>query len=177
MEAPRLSAEKKIRAAQARGEFDNLPGAGKPLKIQDLNDPDWFVKSLIRREQIDPEVLVHPTIALRREAESFPASLVELTSEAQVRAVLEDFNERVKAEWRRPMVGPSLPVVARRVPVEAMVDRWRELRAQLATEAAAQAVGAAEAAEAAADAASAAVAMPWWRRRGWRWRLRRRTRR
>jgi hypothetical protein len=30
-----LLAEEKIREAMARGEFDNLPGAGKPLEIED----------------------------------------------------------------------------------------------------------------------------------------------
>ena len=36
-----------------RGEFDDLPGAGKP--IQDLgaeHDPDWWVKKLVERERI-----------------------------------------------------------------------------------------------------------------------------
>jgi Domain of unknown function (DUF1992) len=30
-------AESKIRAAMARGEFDNLPGGGKPLPLEDLS--------------------------------------------------------------------------------------------------------------------------------------------
>jgi hypothetical protein len=30
-------AESKIRAAMARGEFDNLPGNGKPLALEDLS--------------------------------------------------------------------------------------------------------------------------------------------
>ena len=37
--------EKAIREAQERGEFDDLPGAGKPLK--DLGDPDdplWWLR-------------------------------------------------------------------------------------------------------------------------------------
>jgi hypothetical protein len=130
----RRQVEEQIRAAQERGAFDNLPGAGKPLRITDAGDPDWFVKSLIRREKIDPSTLVHPTIALRREAEGFPASLADLRTEQQVRAVLEDFNERVKAEWRRPQVGPSLPVIARPVKIEPLVARWHELREQARAE-------------------------------------------
>jgi hypothetical protein len=37
--------EKQIREAQERGEFDNLPGAGKPLRgiDADRDDPDWWV--------------------------------------------------------------------------------------------------------------------------------------
>jgi hypothetical protein len=95
-----------------------------------VHDPNWWIKSYVQREGIDTSALVHPTIALRREADAFPESLAELTTEEQVRAVLEDFNRRVVAEWRRPLTGPSLPVVARQVAVEPMIDRWRALRAE-----------------------------------------------
>jgi hypothetical protein len=53
--------------------------------------------------------------------------LAELTEEGEVRAVLADFNARVVAQWRRPVVGPSLPVVARQVDVDDLVERWRDL--------------------------------------------------
>jgi hypothetical protein len=135
MEGRRLSVDQKIRDAQARGEFDNLPGAGKPLNRVDLEDPEWWIKSLVRREKIDPDVVLHPTLILLRERDSFPESLGHLRSEAEVRAALEEFNERVHAEWRRPAVGPSLPVVARPVNIERMLVRWRDLRERLAAEA------------------------------------------
>ena len=42
-----------IQQAIARGEFDDLPGAGKPIKgIDRPHDPDWWVKQLIERERI-----------------------------------------------------------------------------------------------------------------------------
>jgi hypothetical protein len=123
--------EAKIRAAQERGDFDDLPGKGKPLKLPEVHDPDWWIKSFVQREGIDTSALVHPTIALRREADTFPQSLAALTTDEQVRAALEDFNRRVVAEWRRPVTGPSLPVVARQVAVEPMIERWRALRAEL----------------------------------------------
>jgi Domain of unknown function (DUF1992) len=37
VEALQLLAESKIRAAMADGEFDNLPGRGKPLEFEDLS--------------------------------------------------------------------------------------------------------------------------------------------
>ena len=123
--------EAQIRAAQERGDFDDLPGKGKPLKLPEVHDPNWWIKSYVQREGIDTSALVHPTIALRREADTFPESLAELTTHEQVRAVLEDFNRRVVAEWRRPVTGPSLPVVARQVAVDPMVERWRALRAEV----------------------------------------------
>jgi hypothetical protein len=122
--------EAQIRAAMARGDFDDLPGKGKPLDLPEVHDPDWWVKSYVRREGVDTSALVHPTIALRREADTFPESLAVLTREEQARAVLDDFNRRVVAEWRRAMTGPSLPVVARQVAVEPMIERWRALRAE-----------------------------------------------
>ena len=123
--------EAQIRAAQARGDFDDLPGKGKPLKLPEVYDPNWWIKSYVQREGIDTSALAHPTIALRREADTFPESLAVLTTEEQVRAVLEDFNRRVVAEWRRPVSGPSLPVVARQVAVDPMIERWRALRAEM----------------------------------------------
>jgi len=64
--------DRRIREAQERGEFDNLPGAGKPLDLSDADDPEWWIKRYTRREQIDPSALMPPTLALRREADGFP---------------------------------------------------------------------------------------------------------
>ena len=41
-----------VQRAMERGEFDDLPGAGKPLKLPDRHDPDWWLKQLIERENI-----------------------------------------------------------------------------------------------------------------------------
>jgi hypothetical protein len=45
-------AGKQIREAMERGDFDHLPGAGKPLAGLDRGyDPEWWAKSFITREQ------------------------------------------------------------------------------------------------------------------------------
>ena len=124
MEPYETAIDRAIREATERGEFDDLPGAGTPLQMRHSGDPDWWVKQLAEREQISPD----QTMSLRREADGFPGSLLELPTEAAVRAVLDDFNERVKADWTRPRTGPSSPVVARKVDVDALVEQWRELR-------------------------------------------------
>jgi hypothetical protein len=76
------------------------------------------------REGITGSELLPPAIALRREADGFPDSLSDLTDEDAVRTLLEDFNRRVEADWKRPGVGRGTPVVARRVDVEALVTEW-----------------------------------------------------
>lgn len=118
-----------IREAEERGAFDNLPGSGKPLPLRHMGDPDWWVKDLIAREQISLDgVPAAAAIALRREAESFPESLLDLPNEKAVREVLEDFNARVAEDWKRPELGRGSPIVASKVDVEALVARWHELR-------------------------------------------------
>ena len=55
-----------IKQAMERGEFDDLPGAGKPLG--DLGSPydrDWWLKKLIEREQITG--VLPPALQLRKE--------------------------------------------------------------------------------------------------------------
>src|ERR687897_280362 len=122
--------EKAIREAQERGEFDDLPGAGKPLP--DLGDPDdplWWVRRMAEREQLDLSLALPTALQLRKEVAGFPESLVELRSEDAVRRVLEDYNERVRRDrLRRP--DPGMPqLLAPTVDVDATVQRWRVLRA------------------------------------------------
>lgn len=123
--------ERAIREAQERGEFDNLPGTGKPLRSlgdPERDDPDWWVKQLAEREHLDLSGALSPPFALRKEAATFPGSLLDLRTEASVRAVLEDYNHRVKTDRLRPGVGASFPIWAPLVDVDDLVEQWRELR-------------------------------------------------
>lgn len=123
--------ERAIREAQERGEFDNLPGTGKPLRSlgdPEREDPDWWVKSLAEREHLDLSGALSPPLALRKEAATFPGSLLDLRTEASVRAVLDDYNHRVKTDRLRPGVGASFPIWAPLVDVDDMVAQWRSLR-------------------------------------------------
>jgi hypothetical protein len=125
--------ERQIREAQERGEFDNLPGAGKPLKgIGGADDPDWWVKAMMQREGLDMADALPPVMALRKEGAGFPLSLLDLRTEESVRAVLEDYNRRVKLDRLRPAAGPFPPMLARTVDVEEVLGQWRALRAERA---------------------------------------------
>lgn len=51
--------EAQIRSAQERGEFDNLPGAGKPIPGRDMPyDEGWWIRSFMEREQIPSDLLL-----------------------------------------------------------------------------------------------------------------------
>ncbi|NNV09079.1 DUF1992 domain-containing protein, partial [Geobacillus sp. MMMUD3] len=46
-------AESAIDKAVRRGDFDNLPGMGKPLKgLHSSEDPDWWIKQKLDAEDI-----------------------------------------------------------------------------------------------------------------------------
>ena len=124
--------DRQIREAIDRGEFDDLPGAGKPLRGLDDRDPDWWVKRMMEREGLDSSDALPPVFQLRREHAAFPGSLVDVATEEGVREILRDYNARVLAELRRPTFGPASPPIAPRADVEVLVEQWRQLRVQLA---------------------------------------------
>jgi hypothetical protein len=104
-----------------RGDFDNLPGAGKPIEgLGENHDPEWWVKQMVERERI---VVLPPSLMLRKEDAELEDVLDEYTSEADVRAHVEDFNERVIAARYTTPAGPPLTTMPR--DVEATVDAWR----------------------------------------------------
>src|SRR3954449_4115018 len=78
-----------IQQAIRRGEFDNLPGAGKPLPgLGTQHDPDWWIKRKIQTEKLTG--LGPPALTLRVESAELPERLDELSREGDVREVVED---------------------------------------------------------------------------------------
>jgi multidrug efflux pump subunit AcrA (membrane-fusion protein) len=119
-------AEYLIRDAMAQGKFDNLQYAGKPIPgLGEGYDPDWWVKGLIRRENISG--LGPKAILLRTEDAGLDARLDAQYSEKQVREIVEDFNARVIDARRQLQGGPPVVTKTRDVGVE--VQRWHERRA------------------------------------------------
>lgn len=126
-------ADKRIREAMERGEFDNLKGAGKPLaSIDKPYDPDWWINSLVERENLDLSGAMHPTMALRREAQRMPDEVRDLPSEDAVRNVVAAFNRRVLEDRLRPATGKAMPPIARTVDADEMVEHWRAAEDQRA---------------------------------------------
>ena len=146
-----------IQQAMERGDFDDLPGHGKP--IQDLgveHDPDWWVKKLVERENI---ALLPPALALRKEDAELDDRLDAVNVEAEVRREVEDFNARVRKAIYTPPTGPSgPPVITRQRDVDEQVAAWRERRTSRIEAQRARLEAARQADREAADA------RPWWRR-------------
>lgn len=118
--------ETAIQQAMRRGDFDDLPGYGKPLEgLGDHHDPDWWIRRKIQTEQLSG--LGPPALMLRTEDAEFAARADELTGEADVRDYVEDFNRRVIGARRQLQGGP--PVVTATRDVEAEVAAWRQRRA------------------------------------------------
>jgi hypothetical protein len=114
-----------VRRAMERGDFDDLPGAGKP--IEDLgrtHDPDWWLKRFVERERI---VVLPPSVQLRKDDAELDGRLDRLATEKDVRREVQDFNDRVIAARYRLPEGPPLITMPR--DVEATVSAWHERRA------------------------------------------------
>lgn len=129
--------ETAIQQAIRRGEFDNLPGAGKPLEgLGDRHDPDWWIRRKIESEQL--RGLGPPALTLRVEHAEFEERVDALTREQDVREYVEDFNRRVVEARRQLLGGP--PVVTPTRDVETELVGWHTRRtARKDAEAAAQA--------------------------------------
>ncbi|MER7008326.1 DUF1992 domain-containing protein [Dactylosporangium sp. NPDC000555] len=117
--------DRQIREAQERGEFDNLPGAGRPLPDHgELYDDDWWVKDLARRERLPGGI--PPTLRLRREVEDLPEALAKFKTEDSVRRTVADLNIRIERAKRGLIEGP--PTILRPLAPEEIVAAWRRAR-------------------------------------------------
>ena len=116
--------DRQIREAQERGEFDDLPGAGKPLPDRgELYDEEWWLKQLIEREQLTG--LAPASLQIRKEAEELMDRLAKVGTESEVRHIVARLNERIELARRGLVDGP--PVVLPAFDVEAVVLQWRDI--------------------------------------------------
>ncbi len=123
--------EVQIRRAMEEGEFDNLPGAGKPLRnLHKSNDPLWWAREKARAEGLDTSAMLPPSLRLRKEKQRLHDTVAALPSEKAVREAVEDLNEQIKEHWRAPS-GPSVPVAL--MDLDEALERWRAARPARAT--------------------------------------------
>ncbi|GAA1395147.1 DUF1992 domain-containing protein [Luteococcus peritonei] len=118
--------DRQIREATERGEFSNLPGAGKPLG--DLGrpgeDPDWWARRKL--EQEDLRGAMPGPLAVRREKQDILTTLADVCDEATARAIVEDLNQRIKQSNLTRVAGT--PIITGLLDVEQVLDQWRSRR-------------------------------------------------
>jgi hypothetical protein len=115
--------ELQLQRARDRGDFDDLPGYGKPLDLGEPGDRDWWVKKLVEREQLS---VLPPALQVRKDDAELDGRLDRLGSEREVRKVVEEFNAAVRAARIQPLGGP--PMVTPERDVDAEVASWAERR-------------------------------------------------
>ncbi|WP_153814441.1 DUF1992 domain-containing protein [Streptomyces sp. SUK 48] len=117
--------DKQIQDAQARGEFERLPGVGEPLptEVESAYDELWWVKRKMAREGL---AVLPPALALRKEAEDALTAAYAAPSERMARKIIEDVNVRIRDMMFKPPPGP--PLGKKPYDVEEVVTEWRRLR-------------------------------------------------
>ncbi|MFF8398430.1 DUF1992 domain-containing protein [Streptomyces sp. NPDC016172] len=118
--------DRQIRDAEARGEFDRLPGAGEPLPhdVEGTYDELWWVKRKMAREGFS---VLPPALALRKEAEDALEAALAAPSERIVRKIIGEINDKIRDMMFKPPPGP--PLGKKPYDVEDVVRQWRERRA------------------------------------------------
>jgi hypothetical protein len=117
--------DRQIREAEERGEFDDLPGKGKPLPGLDRHlDEMWWIKQKIESEGLS--MPLPPTLALRKEAEQALAEARGARSETEVRQIVEDINHKIREAIRTGLSGPPLNLMP--YDVDTIVSEWRRNR-------------------------------------------------
>ncbi|MFC7841510.1 DUF1992 domain-containing protein [Streptomyces sp. NPDC057382] len=119
--------DRQIRAAEARGEFERLPGAGRPLPpdVENTYDELWWVKRKMAGEGFS---VLPPALALRKEAEDALEAALAAPSERIVRKIIGEVNDKIRDMMFKPPPGP--PLGKKPYDVEDVVRQWRERRAQ-----------------------------------------------
>ena len=110
-----------IKAAQRRGDFDNLKGSGKPLPER---KGDWWLAAKLEEENLS--LPLPAGLELRKEVRSQLAAIRLFTSESKVREALSLLNAKIGKMNATNISGPPTDLAA--VNVERFVDEWRDKR-------------------------------------------------
>jgi len=118
--------DRQISDAEKRGEFDDLPTAGKPLAdLAKSPDPNWWIKGKLRSEGLS---YTPPSLALKKAVADALDAALEADSDEQAREVLETINGEIREANRKGIKGP--PVVFRPFDVEGVLSARREGRSR-----------------------------------------------
>jgi hypothetical protein len=116
--------ERQIRDAMERGDFDDLPGQGKPIPgLGGAYDEMWWIRDKLRREQISD---LPPALVLRKEFEETLDRIADARTEAEVRRHVAAINERIIYVNTHTISGPPSNLAP--LQVDRVVEDWRRQR-------------------------------------------------
>ncbi|CAN5374938.1 DUF1992 domain-containing protein [soil metagenome] len=116
--------DRQIREAQQRGDFERLPGKGKPLAGLGMpRDELWWVRRKLREEDL---AYLPPTLQIRRDIEIAREQVAAAVSEHQVRRIVAAINVRIREVNRTATEGPPSSVMP--LDEELALQRWRDQR-------------------------------------------------
>ena len=111
-----------ISQARSRGEFDNLPGAGRPIPdLQKPYDESWWAKQLMAREGAS---WLPGSLQLRKDVERTLEHLDGVRSESTVRDRIRELNDRIIRSNATCVSGPASTVSL--LDEEDVLAGWRE---------------------------------------------------
>jgi DnaJ homologue, subfamily C, member 28, conserved domain len=119
--------DRQIRQGMENGDFDDLPGHGRPLADLDvIHDEMWWVRKKLRSEQVS---FLPPTLAIRKELDDTLEAVAAAGTEAEVRRLVAGINARIRQVNATATAGP--PSTVGPLDVERVLERWRAARAGL----------------------------------------------
>ncbi|MDQ3945150.1 MAG: DUF1992 domain-containing protein [Actinomycetota bacterium] len=113
--------ERQIRESMERGDFDNLPGHGKPLRLDGPDDELWWVRDKLRREQVS---CLPPALALRKDLDDTMDRIAGARTETEVRRLVAAINDRIVYVNSHAISGPPSNLVP--LDVDRLADEWRQ---------------------------------------------------
>lgn len=120
----KLIAEAKIEQAIREGEFENLPGFGKPLNLDLTNDNEfWWLREKAKRENLS---VLPPALILKREVQKRLDRMMELDSAEQVTRAVIELNQWIIGANLKVLWGP--PSEVQPLQVDAVVQKWNDRR-------------------------------------------------
>jgi hypothetical protein len=118
--------DRQIRQGMENGDFDDLPGHGRPLPdLDQTHDELWWVRKKLQREKVS---FLPPTLAVRKELDDTLEAVAAAGTEAEVRDLVAGINARIRQVNATATTGPPSSVGP--LDVERVVERWRAARAE-----------------------------------------------
>ena len=118
--------EQTIETARREGQFEDLPGKGKPIAgLNSPYDPDWWPKQLIQREKLS---LLPPALAIRARVQQEIPRILKLRRERDVRVALGKLNDEIAKVNRTVWEGPATAIG--KIDEQSFLERWREGRGE-----------------------------------------------